>query len=61
MYAQVISVIDMDGLSMFGGDSRFYKALGKSSEMSALYYPQVLGRCTQMTFKIPILFTDLIY
>ena len=33
----------MEGLSMFGGDSRFYKAIGKSSEMSALYYPQVVA------------------
>jgi hypothetical protein len=39
----MITVLDMEGLSMFGGDSRFYKAIGKSSEMSALYYPQVVA------------------
>ncbi len=43
-YVQMITVIDWEGLSLFGGDSRFHKALGKSSEMSALYYPQVLDR-----------------
>jgi hypothetical protein len=37
----MISVIDFDGLSLFGGDTRFNRALGQSSEMSALYYPQV--------------------
>ena len=40
---QMITVVDFDGLSLFGGDSRFNRALGKSSEMSALYYPQVLA------------------
>ena len=40
-HLQMISVIDFDGYSLFGGDTRFNKALGKSSEMSALYYPQV--------------------
>jgi hypothetical protein len=37
----MISVIDFEGFSLFGGDNRFSRALGQSSEMSALYYPQV--------------------
>ena len=29
---KMITVLDMAGYSMFGGDSRFYKALGESSK-----------------------------
>jgi hypothetical protein len=41
---KMITVVDMAGYSMFGGDSRFYKALGESSKKSAEYYPQLLGK-----------------
>ena len=41
---KMVTVIDMSGYSMFGGDSRFYKALGDSSKKSADYYPQLLGK-----------------
>ena len=37
----MITVIDLEGFSLFGGDSRFNKAMGQASEMSAVYYPQV--------------------
>jgi hypothetical protein len=39
-----ISVIDMANFSLFGGDSRFYKCLGEASKLSAIYYPQLLGK-----------------
>ena len=39
-----ISVIDMANFSIFGGDSRFYKCLGEASKLSAIYYPQLLGK-----------------
>ena len=39
-----ISVIDMANFSIFGGDSRFYKCLGDASKLSAIYYPQLLGK-----------------
>ena len=41
---KMITVIDMQGFSMFGGDPRFYKALGDSSKRSADLYPQLLGK-----------------
>ena len=34
----------MAGFSLFGGDKRFYQALGDSSKKSAEYYPQLLGK-----------------
>jgi hypothetical protein len=38
-----VTVIDFAGFSMFGNksDNRFFKALGKSSKLSSLYYPQL--------------------
>ena len=39
-----ISVIDMKNFSLFGGDKRFYKCLGDASKLSAIYYPQLLGK-----------------
>jgi hypothetical protein len=39
-----ISVIDMENFSLFGGDKRFYKCLGDASKLSAVYYPQLLGK-----------------
>ena len=44
MLIKMVTVCDMAGHSMFGGDSRFYKALGESSKKSAEYYPQLLGK-----------------
>jgi hypothetical protein len=41
---KMISIIDLEGFSMFGGDSRFHKALGESSKQAAVYYPQLLGK-----------------
>ena len=41
---KMISIIDLEGFSMFGGDSRFHKALGESSKQAAIYYPQLLGK-----------------
>ncbi len=41
IFKQMITVIDFEGLSLFGGDTRFHRAMGQASEMSALYYPQV--------------------
>jgi len=41
---KMITVIDMAGFSLFGGDKRFYQALGDSSKKSAEYYPQLLGK-----------------
>lgn len=41
---KMINVIDLSDFSMFMGDKRFFKALGKSSEFSASHYPQLLGR-----------------
>ena len=37
-----ITIIDLAGWSMFAGDSRFEKCLQKASELSAIYYPQLL-------------------
>jgi hypothetical protein len=37
----MITVIDFEGLSLFGGDTRFSRAMGQASGLSALYYPQV--------------------
>ena len=39
-----ITVIDLAGWSIFAGDSRFEKCLQKASELSAIYYPQLLGK-----------------
>ena len=38
-----ISVIDLNGFSFFGADRRFFKALGDSSKVSAVVFPQLLG------------------
>ncbi len=39
-----ITIIDLAGWSLFAGDSRFEKCLQKASELSAIYYPQLLGK-----------------
>ena len=38
-----ISIIDMNGFSLFGADRRFFAALGDSSKKSAIVFPQLLG------------------
>ena len=43
MLVKNISVIDMQGFSLFGADRRFFAALGDSSKKSAIVYPQLLG------------------
>mmetsp|Transcript_12151 Transcript_12151/g.30451 ORF Transcript_12151/g.30451 Transcript_12151/m.30451 type:complete len:433 (-) Transcript_12151:84-1382(-) len=39
-----ITVVDMTNFSMFGGDKKFYEALGDSSKRAAVNYPQLLGK-----------------
>mmetsp|Transcript_30333 Transcript_30333/g.68574 ORF Transcript_30333/g.68574 Transcript_30333/m.68574 type:complete len:389 (-) Transcript_30333:143-1309(-) len=39
-----ITIMDMDNYSIFDGEPRFFKALGESSKLSAVYYPQLLGK-----------------
>eukprot|EP00946_MAST-07B_sp_MAST-7B-sp1_P003295 g3295.t1 len=38
-----ISIIDMQGFTLFGADRRFFAALGDSSKKSAIIFPQLLG------------------
>ena len=44
-----ITIIDLAGWSIFAGDSRFEKCLQKASELSAIYYPQLLVRNALVT------------
>ena len=51
---KMISIIDLEGFSMFGGDSRFHKALGESSKQAAVYYPQLLGKTVLISERLRI-------
>mmetsp|Transcript_19339 Transcript_19339/g.44539 ORF Transcript_19339/g.44539 Transcript_19339/m.44539 type:complete len:421 (-) Transcript_19339:465-1727(-) len=39
-----ITVVDLSNWSLFGGDKRFFEALGDSSKRAAVNYPQLLGK-----------------
>mmetsp|Transcript_38149 Transcript_38149/g.93725 ORF Transcript_38149/g.93725 Transcript_38149/m.93725 type:complete len:418 (+) Transcript_38149:397-1650(+) len=39
-----ITVVDFSNFSLFGGDRRFYQAVGDSSKRAAILYPQFLAK-----------------
>jgi hypothetical protein len=49
-----VAVIDLEGFSVFNFDSRFSKVIGKASTLSAVYYPQMLGKT--VIINMPVTF-----
>jgi hypothetical protein len=39
-----IGIIDLEGFSLFRFDSKYSKVIGRASALSAVYYPQLLGK-----------------
>ena len=44
LLVKAVTVVDLQGMSIFQFDSKFPRAIGKSSTLSSVYYPQLLGQ-----------------
>ena len=61
LLCKILSVVDLEGMSLFTYDSKFPKALGKSSHMSAVYYPQLTGRTVIINLPSALKFLFMVF